>query len=358
MKRIISILMALISVISVYAFSEEVIDGVVYRIQYEHAEVMSLSEGSNPDFVIIPESINYNGVTLPVECILDKAFYCNYWLTGIELPSTIKHIGNDAFYGCISLKGITLPDSLELIQNNAFADSGIENIAFKSTVCPEFFDIASSFAGLTLKNISFPKTSEESYKEIFSPWIEDMSRIDFNIEEEYDKVFFSGEVLFIPEHAEIASSYAQHCAMADNSSVLFTKTGETINLFTPFLVGRGYDIKINEITPDNGYLFLEYFGYPNHCNMEIESERFLDNNFFDMATGIYQYPVEADFTYSVANISGAGIENAGENDRLFDVFTLDGVKKASGLKESDIRKLGKGLYILNDEIGSKKVIVH
>lgn len=39
MKRIISILMALISVISVYAFSEGVIDGVVYRIQYEHAEV-------------------------------------------------------------------------------------------------------------------------------------------------------------------------------------------------------------------------------------------------------------------------------------------------------------------------------
>ena len=54
-------------------------------------------------------------------------------LSGIELPSTIKHIGGWAFYGCSSLKEITIPAAVETIDASAFQYSGLKTVRCEGT---------------------------------------------------------------------------------------------------------------------------------------------------------------------------------------------------------------------------------
>lgn len=52
----------------------------------------------------------------------------------VELPSTLKTIGNYAFGECIGLKTINFPEGLESIGENAFYITSIESIVLPSTI--------------------------------------------------------------------------------------------------------------------------------------------------------------------------------------------------------------------------------
>lgn len=53
--------------------------------------------------------------------IADNAFR-GCAITSIDIPHTVKYIGNDSFYSCRSLKEVTLPESLIRVGENAFYD--------------------------------------------------------------------------------------------------------------------------------------------------------------------------------------------------------------------------------------------
>lgn len=63
--------------------------------------------------------------------INDGAFWCNKITISVNLPNTIKTIGESAFGNCDKLTSITIPASIELLKQNAFWDCySLERLTF------------------------------------------------------------------------------------------------------------------------------------------------------------------------------------------------------------------------------------
>ncbi len=78
--------------------------------------------------LVIPESIEAMGKTIPVTSMAAKAFYkCKGMLSAV-LPNNITIIPELAFGECSNLKEIHLPDSLQSIGNEAFVVCGLTEI--------------------------------------------------------------------------------------------------------------------------------------------------------------------------------------------------------------------------------------
>ena len=71
--------------------------------------------------IILPESVQNNGVTYTVTRIGNLAFYnCNE-ITGIVIPNSVTMIGTKAFWNCSGLTGnLTIPNSVTTINSYAF----------------------------------------------------------------------------------------------------------------------------------------------------------------------------------------------------------------------------------------------
>ena len=142
MKRLLFILLTLLSTIPIYAskgydFSYDFeVDGICYKINNPPNELTvkvvardRLVDGAGyTDLgdVVIPSTVSNNGIEYTVTQIEDKAFRLNNSLTSISLPNTITSIGEAAFYRCYSLTHINLPESLTKIMDDALCFSGIQ----------------------------------------------------------------------------------------------------------------------------------------------------------------------------------------------------------------------------------------
>ena len=67
--------------------------------------------------VVIPSSVEYNGITYAVTSIEEETFYACTSLTSISIPNSVTIIGNSAFAGCSALTSITIPKSVTTIGN-------------------------------------------------------------------------------------------------------------------------------------------------------------------------------------------------------------------------------------------------
>ena len=70
--------------------------------------------------LIIPDSVEYDGVKYPVTSIGKNAFYHCTGLTSIEIPNSVTSIGGYAFQGCTGLTSVEIPNSVTSIGDNAF----------------------------------------------------------------------------------------------------------------------------------------------------------------------------------------------------------------------------------------------
>ena len=104
------------------AYDAEV-NGIYYNliVKAKQAEVTS-GESKYNDYVTIPESVTYEGVTYSVTAIASKAFYYCSDLTSVIIPNSVTSIGDYAFYYCSDLKSVTIPNSVISIGGNAFRD--------------------------------------------------------------------------------------------------------------------------------------------------------------------------------------------------------------------------------------------
>ncbi len=84
----------------------------------------------------------------------------------VELPNTLKTIGNYAFGECFGLKIVNFPNGLERIGENAFYITNIKSIVLPSTIT-EIGKSAFSHND-SLKNIVFPSTITEISERAFS----------------------------------------------------------------------------------------------------------------------------------------------------------------------------------------------
>lgn len=71
----------------------------------------------------IPSGMDVEGFRAEVVAISSGAFQNNEQLTNVQLPDTVKSIGENAFAGCNGLTSVTVPDSVQTIGKNAFAAS-------------------------------------------------------------------------------------------------------------------------------------------------------------------------------------------------------------------------------------------
>ena len=70
-------------------------------------------------YLVIPSSINYNGITYTVTNIGSMAFSCCTGLTGVSIPNTVRTIGDNAFYQT-GLTAVNIPNSVTSIGHSAF----------------------------------------------------------------------------------------------------------------------------------------------------------------------------------------------------------------------------------------------
>lgn len=106
-------------------------------IDTDSAEVELASGASfTEENLVIPSTVEYNGVTYTVTSIGNSAFSQKNNITTVAFPDTLTKIGDDAFDRCYNLEGeLRLPEGLKEIGSYAFfSDSKIKTVIFPNTL--------------------------------------------------------------------------------------------------------------------------------------------------------------------------------------------------------------------------------
>lgn len=123
MKKLLSFLMLMLP-IGASAFSGEAeVDGIWYKIvtKAKTAEVLGSKGTAYSGDIVIPPTIEYDGVTCNVSTINENAFYGCSNLMSVIIGNNVTNIGSSAFYNCNNLTTVTIGTSVKTIGGNAFA---------------------------------------------------------------------------------------------------------------------------------------------------------------------------------------------------------------------------------------------
>ena len=101
MKNLKHLFTALLLLCSTMAFAERVtIDGINYDVITKAKQAKVISGGNYLGDIIIPETVEYNGVTCSVSEIAPLAFNESFDIRSITIPKSITKIGYGAFHMC------------------------------------------------------------------------------------------------------------------------------------------------------------------------------------------------------------------------------------------------------------------
>ena len=93
------------------------IDGINYDLDAEtkQATVIYKYGGKYSGKVVIPESVEFKGISHSVTGIGEEAFNECDGLTSVIIPNSVKSIGSGAFCRCDGLTSVTIPNSVKSI---------------------------------------------------------------------------------------------------------------------------------------------------------------------------------------------------------------------------------------------------
>ena len=144
MKKLLTIITLAICTITMMAGTKFYHEDLEYEIISDSTgyAVEVIGKKTSSQSVVIPASVTYHGVNLPVKNIgqyatiapslainsplkkykvsFNAPFRYQSSLTSVTLPNSIIHIGNWAFYSCSSLTSINIPNRVKSIGHNAF----------------------------------------------------------------------------------------------------------------------------------------------------------------------------------------------------------------------------------------------
>ena len=138
------------------------IDEINYELvsKLKQATVIKKSSGEYSGEVVIPESVEYDGIAYVVTSIGDDAFeYCS-GLTSVTIPNSVTSIGYEAFCRCSGLTSVTIPNSVMNIEYGAFWDcSGLTSVTIGNSVTSIGYYAFADCSGLTSVTIPNSVTS-------------------------------------------------------------------------------------------------------------------------------------------------------------------------------------------------------
>ncbi len=125
---------------------------------------------SNSSYVsgdlVIPSSIESDGVTYSVTSIGDYAFYGCSGLTSVEIPNSVTEIGESAFEDCESLAAVTIGGNVSNIGSSAFYDCTNLSTAYCYAATPPKMADSYVFSNATYSSATLyvPKGCVDVYK--------------------------------------------------------------------------------------------------------------------------------------------------------------------------------------------------
>ena len=125
------------------------VDGIKYELD-ETEKTATVVRSSYVGNIVIPETVEHNGVVCSVTKIRDNAFHdCNR-LKSVIIPNSVTTMGQGAFEGCSNLKSITIPNSVTTIYTGTFMYcDGLKSITIPNSVTTIGQNAFSSCDGLT-----------------------------------------------------------------------------------------------------------------------------------------------------------------------------------------------------------------
>ena len=218
----------------------EVIDGINYSLSSSSssktASVVSGTEAYSGD-IVIPETVEYNGVTYSVTSIWGSAFRDCSGLTSVVIPNSVTSIGNYAFSGCSGLTSVVIPNSVTSIGNYAFHDcSGLTSVVIPNSVT-SIGDFACQYcSGLTSVVISNSVTSIGYYA------FHDCSGLD--------RIYLLSEQPFT-YNSNAYISYNDRAIIVPESAVETYRTAEGWSGIAKYITGSERMTKSIEVTASN-----------------------------------------------------------------------------------------------------------
>ena len=100
--------------------------------------------------IVLPETVNYEGIVYNVTEIGNFAFFGCQNLTSVTIPNSVTSIGEQAFALCVGLTSVTIPNNLISIGNYAFiACNGLTSVTIPEGTTSIGDYVFSSCSGLT-----------------------------------------------------------------------------------------------------------------------------------------------------------------------------------------------------------------
>lgn len=121
MKKYILIIILNLLPIMLYAFvGEATVNGVKYYIvtKTKTAEVMPSNYSGH---IVIPSTIEYDGVICNVTCIREDAFNWRENLYSVVIGNNVTTIGKQAFFNCNKMTSVVIGNKVETIDDQAFS---------------------------------------------------------------------------------------------------------------------------------------------------------------------------------------------------------------------------------------------